>query len=304
MKVMKTARTAPAKAKLPPNPLAIKRQLSQLVRQEAAKRVAHARPAKEGYLYLYDEYLREGQYRAILSLLENRLADFEIAGKIVKLTAFTNPRALIEDELRHGNVKNVIITGNDDTVAKVLTRAADLEATFGLLPIGQKKNYLARVLGVPLNEKGVEVLAARKIEKIDYGVINRNRFFLSYLYIPSARAKVSCDKNFSIQPARQKFEMAVANLLPPPFASEKFALHPQDEQMEFYLRPVKGGFLSSFVKGRLQEEASVFAFKHLLITSDRAMTVLADGKETEELSVEVEVAPRKLKMIVGKNRQF
>lgn len=285
------------------NPVAIKKKLYQLVSREASRRSDVNRTPKESYLYLYDSYLKERPFQSIVSIIETRLGDFEIVGKIVRLSTFTNPRVLVEDEIRHG-VKNVVIVGNDDTLARILTRAADLEVTFSFLPIGQKKNYLAKILGIPLNEKSVEVLAARKVEKIDYGIINRNRFFLSYLYIPGARVKIACDKSFTVSPGRDKFEIAVANLLPPPFESDKFALQPQDGQMEIYFQPAERGLLSKLVKGRESKVTSMFPFHHLLITSDKIITVLADGKETQEVAVEIDVAKKKLKMVVGKGRQF
>lgn len=285
------------------NPVAIKRKLYQLVSREASRRSDVNRTPKESYLYLYDSYLKERPFQSIVSIIETRLGDFEIVGKIVRLSTFTNPRVLVEDEMRHG-VKNVVIVGNDDTLARILTRTADLDVTFGFLPIGQKKNYLAKILGIPLNEKSVEVLAARKVEKIDYGIINRNRFFLSYLYIPGARVKIACDKSFTVSPGRDKFEIAVANLLPPPFESDKFVLQPQDGQMEVYFQPAERGLLSKLVKGRDKKITSMFPFQHLLVTSDKIITVLADGKETQESAVEIEVAKKKLKMVVGKGRQF
>lgn len=285
------------------DPLEIRRQLRQMVWQKTGRAEEAKRDPREQYLYLLDGYLRERPYQKILSGVEARLNDFEIVGKMVRLSAFANPRTVIEDEMRHG-AKNVIIAGNDETLARILTRAADLDVTFGFLPIGQRKNYLAKVLGLPLNEDAVEAVAARKIEKIDYGTINKNRFFLSYLYIPATSVRIECDKIFSIKPGREKYEMAVANLLPPPFDSEKFVLHPQDGQMEFYFKPAAAGLFSSLVRGRSEAKISIFPFRHLLLASTKPMTVLADGKESQELNVEVEVAKKKLRMIVGKGRQF
>lgn len=300
---LKTSKSVGRVGEVEKNPVVIKRKLYQLVTREANRRSDVNRTPKESYLYLYDSYLKERPFQSIVSIIETRLGDFEIVGKIVRLSTFTNPRVLVEDEMRHG-VKNVVIVGNDDTLARILTRAADLDVTFGFLPIGQKKNYLAKILGIPINEKSVEALAARKVEKIDYGIINRNRFFLSYLYIPGARVKIACDKSFTVNPGRDKFEIAVANLLPPPFESDKFVLKPQDGQMEVYFQPAERGILSKLVKGRESKITSMFPFQHLLITSDKIITVLADGKETQESAVEIEVSKKKLKMVVGKGRQF
>ncbi len=122
------------------------------------------RKSGNGYLYLYDSYLQDPAYKNIIVNIEKRLRDFEIFGKTIKLSSFTNPRVLIEDEMRHG-IKTVIIAGNDDSFIRILSRAADLNVTFGFIPVGQKKNHFAEVLGIPLNEKACEIVSARKIEK-------------------------------------------------------------------------------------------------------------------------------------------
>lgn len=284
------------------DPSAIKKKLRQLIQQEVNRR-QEKKPGRGGYLYLYDPFLKNRDCQSILANIEIQVVDFEMAGKVMKLSPFTNPRLLIEDELRRG-VSEVVVVGNDETLAWVLTRAADLEAVFGFLPVGQKKNYLAKILGLPLNEEAVPALAARKIEKLDYGIINNNRFFLSYLYIPQARAKIEFNRSFIIQSGREKMEIAVANLLPPPFGGEEFVLHPQDGQMECYLKSAGGGLLRSLVRGLPARKYSIFPFHHLSITADKPITVLADGKETREIAVELEVAKKKLKMVVGRGRGF
>lgn len=286
------------------DPEELKKQLRQIIKKVVIGKAEEKKDSRGLYLYLYDADLRAKPYRTILTNIESRLGDFEIMDKVVRLSTFSNPRLIIEDGMRHG-VKTVIIVGNDETLSRILTKAADLEVTFGFLPVGQKKNYLAKILGLPLNEAACEVIAARKIERIDYGVINKSRFFLSYLYIPPAGVKIICNDYFTINRlGKEKIEVAVSNLLPPPFDSEKFKLHPQDGQMELYLRPQKPGLLSSLFQGREPDTTSVFPFRHLQLNTLKPMTVLADGKETQEMSVEIEVAKKKLRMIVGKNREF
>lgn len=281
----------------------IKQELRQMIRRAIYAKEEIGREPRDGYLYLYDAFLKGKQYKAILSNIESRLNDFEISGKTIWLSNFTNPRILIEDEMRHG-LKTVVIVGNDETFTRILGKAADLEATFGFLPTGQKKNYLAKILGLPLNENACNVIAARKIEKIDFAVLNKNRFFLSYLYLLTTRLKIECDNNFVIDSGKERFEVAVSNLLPPPFSGEHFILHPQDGQMELYLRPQQRSLVSALFKDKTRVKSSIFLFRRLKLSANKPMAVLSDGKESQEMAVEIEVAKKKLKIIVGKNRQF
>lgn len=292
--------------------LQAKKELQQFLRQSYLKKTNPIKimprkstvlvNRKEGYIYLYDTFLQDNQYRSILKNIERRLNDFEIGGKIIKMTSFTNPRALIEDEMRHG-AKTIVMVGNDETLVRVLLRAADLDVIFGFLPIGLRKNHFAKVLGLPLNEKTCDVLAARKIEKLDYGSINQKIFFLCYLYIPEARLKIECDENFVVGSGKEKFEVAIANLLPPPFESERFTLHPQDGKMELYLRPSNKGLIARFLNKK-DKKPSVFFFRKLVLKSDKPMTIIADDRELHESSLTVNVNRNKLAIIVGKERQF
>src|SRR3990167_7209570 len=75
------------------------------------------------YVYLYDNYLREKRFDAVMKTIETRLTDFGIAGKIIRLQNFTNAEAVIEDEIKKG-AKTVVIVVNDVTFGHVLSRAA------------------------------------------------------------------------------------------------------------------------------------------------------------------------------------
>lgn len=256
-----------------------------------------------GYIYLYDTYVQDPEYKNIIANIEKRLRDFEIFGKTIKLSSFTNPKVLIEDEMRHG-ASTVVMVGNDDTFIRILSRAADLNVTFGFIPVGQKRNHFAEVLGMPLNEKACEVISARKIEKLDYATINEKFFFICYLYIPSAKLRVQCDENFTADLRQEKFEVAIANLLPPPFESQRFHLHPQDGQMEIYFRPAGGGILSGLMSNKNKRKISTFFFKKILLKMEKPALVVADGRESKEAMVSIEINKKKLALIVGKNRQF
>jgi len=288
----------------------IKRELKLLVRKSIFKNNAGSAAGRVmlekksgGYIYLYDSFVQDRECKAIINGIEKRLRDFEISGKIIKLSTFTNPKILIEDEVRHG-AKTVVMVGNDETFVRILSRAANLPVIFGFIPVGQRKNHFADVLGIPLNEKACEIIAARKIEKLDYATINEKQFFICYLFIPRARLKIECDGSFIVNLTQEKFEVAVANLLPPPFESDKFVLHPQDGKMEVYLRPEGGGLFSKLVNGKKRQQMSRFLFKRALLKMDKSTLVIADGKETKENSILIEVNKEKLLMIVGKNRRF
>lgn len=281
--------------------LASIRELVRTARPHVAE-VANAR--NNAYLYLYDSFVRESPHKDVMRIVEKRFVDFGLSGKVIRITPFTNCRSLIEDELRYG-VRTVVIVGNDETVAKVMSRAADLDVVYGLIPVGKKHNDLAQSLGIPLNEESCNILAARKIELVDYGVINNQRFFLTSLHIQNARLRITCDNTFVVKADKDNVELAVSNLLPSSIVGAPAGLlHPQDGRLEVIIRPQVSGVLSGLFNRRSYSKPSVFAFRRLLVSAARPFVMIADGRETQESSVEITVADKKLKMIVGKGRRF
>ncbi len=116
---------------------------------------------------------------------------------------------------------------------------------------------------------------------------------------------MQCDESFTADLRQDKFEIAIANLLPPPFERQRFQLYPQDGQMEIYFRPAAGGLLSGLLGGnKKKRKISTFFFKKILLKMEKPALVIADGRESKEAMITIEVNKKKLAMIVGKERQF
>ncbi len=294
--VTTTARVMSARAELA--------SIRELVRTARPHMAELARVKTNAYLYLYDSFVRESVFKDIMRIVEKRFVDFGLSGKVIRITPFTNCRSLIEDEMRYG-IKTVVIVGSDETIAKVMSRAADLDVIFGIIPLGKKNNQLAESLGIPINEDACNTLAARKIEFVDYGVINGQRFFLTSLHIKNAGLRITCDNTFVIKAEKDNVELAVSNLLPSSIQNAGSGLlHPQDGKLEVIIRPQISGILSGLLNRRAYSKPSIFPFRRLLISAARPFTMIADDRETQESSIEITVAPKKLKIIVGKGRKF
>lgn len=255
------------------------------------------------YVYLYDHFLRDRRFDATLQEMEIRLTDFGIAGKIIRLQAFSNSEAIVENALRDG-ATTIVIVGNDDTFARVLSRAAHLDTTFGFLPVGKEQNSIADVLGIPLGADAVDVLSRRRQLTLDLGWLN-NRYFVSQLRIPPHDIEVLYDEQFmvSAQPGK-KLALVVCNLQPLQDVGKdhpRLGIHPQDGKLEAFLRPLKK---KQWFGKAVFEETSVFPFEEMIVQSGTPFVVEADGRQSKETRVRIRLAKNRLKMIVGKERQF
>ncbi|MFB6181900.1 MAG: diacylglycerol kinase family protein [Candidatus Magasanikbacteria bacterium] len=252
------------------------------------------------YVYLYDNFLDQRKHDSTIAEMENKLTDYGIAGKIIRLQNFTNPEGIIKEEVQRG-AETIVLVGNDNTFGKVLSKAASTDVLFGFLPVG-KNNSIAEVLGIPTGVEACDTLSRRRKMKLDVGWFN-NQYFINQLHIPPAEISVEYDEQFTVSPTKGKIELAVCNLQPFYWKGneEKVDVHPQDGKLEAFLRPVeeKGWFRSAEY-----EDVSVFPFEEMVVRGNEPFKVKADGKESKEVEVKIRLAKNRIDMIVGKDREF
>lgn len=241
------------------------------------------------YCYLYDEYIQGNKrFEKELALIENRLTDLGISGKVSRLALFRNAEEMIRDEIGKG-VTTVIVLGNDDTVRKVLNVIAESRVVFGMIPIGPK-NELARLMGIPEGVAACDVLSARRVETIDVGLIN-GRKFITGVRMPQFRAELTCEDQYRIMPTSVA-ELEIQNLAE--------VSNPCDGLLQTVIRAdVKQGIF-----GRKKRTESLLPLKFMTIRSDKPICVFADGEPIEGTRFDISVEPLGLKMIIGKDRVF
>jgi diacylglycerol kinase family enzyme len=253
------------------------------------------------YVYIYDNFLREKKYNSQIKAMEISLTDYGIAGKIIRLSNYTDAKTVIEDEIKRG-AKTVVIVGNDSTIGQVLSRTAVAECVFGFLPVGPN-NTIAEVLGIPIGVGACDILSRRRKERLDVGWVN-NRYFISQLHVRPAPLEVVYDERFKVT-ATEKMEVVVCNLQPFFWKKDKkdkevHVVHPQDGKLEAFIRPLTKGRWWGYT----YEEPSIFPFEEMEIRASEPFTVEADGRVSKEIKVKIKLAHSKIDMIVGRNRKF
>lgn len=251
------------------------------------------------YIYLYDAFLRERPYRSALKAVENRLTDFGISGKIIRLTTLSNAHGIIEDEMRYG-ARTIVVVGSDETLGRVISRAAVCDAVFGYIPIDNNQ-VVGRMLGIPGGADACDVLSRRRIVELDVGEVN-DRYFVSQLQIQPAIIRAEYDGQFAVSSERE-MALTVCNLRP--FVGESFTqpgrIHPQDGKLEAFVQPVLHG---GFFRRESRIPASVFPFREMLVRGREPFTMEMDNVISKEMAVRIRLAPKRIQMIVGQGRMF
>lgn len=244
------------------------------------------------YQYIYDSFLSDAKYFKILSIIENRLGDLGLQGRIDRLNLFKDPKELISEGVKKG-VKTVVAVGNDATLSQIINSIDDLNLIIGMIPIGPK-NEIAKILGLGEGVSACDCLSNRLVQKIDLGKIN-DHYFLSHIQVTSADVKLRYGSKCCINLISDN-KVGIYNL--PTF--EKKA-NPQDGYLEARIKPKGKNFLARF---STCDEESFFPVKKIFLESKKELPVLVDGLKIINTPVEIDILPQKLKIIVGRKRWF
>lgn len=257
------------------------------------------------HVYIYDSFLNHKKYEGILARVETRLTDLGLNGKINRMGVMKNVKVSVENELKRG-AKTIIAVGNNTTVNQVVNAMAGVGQTgrtvpLGIIPIGNKNNFIAESLGIFPEEKACDILSARRIEKIDLGQAN-NSFFISVAEIANRGTVIEMDKSYSIE-IMGEGEVNIVNLATgekPTSTQAKF--NPQDGILELFIRTKKSkGFLKL---SSAEIDESIFSLKKLTIHNSKNLPLILDGSARISVPAQLCVLKQRLNVIVGKGRQF
>ena len=245
------------------------------------------------HVYIYDDYLAKGKYNKAINRMEIRITDLGLNGKILRLSGIKNVKAAIENEIRLG-AKTIVAVGNNQTVNKIIGAIinADVYEEFqkntvlGIIPVGDDTS-IASSFGIRDEESACNILLARRVKKIDLGVVG-NFYFLKQLTIKGKDTNLKIN-NFEIAPS-DKAEVNIINLL-----DEKKGKVPKSSPYD--------GLLDLFIKNGKNDLTFLNSKKIIVENSNKEKLVIDDILEFET-PAEVGILKGAITVIVGKDRSF
>ncbi len=243
------------------------------------------------HVYIYDEYLNKPKYNRAINRLEIRLTDLGLNGKIIRLGGIKNIKATIQNEIKLG-AKTIVAVGNNQTINKIIGSIIDTEiysdfqkkTLLGLIPVGDD-NSIASSFGIKDIDEACNILLARRIEKIDLGLVG-DYYFLNQASIQSAGTTLEID-DYSLE-INERGEAKIINLLSDP--SEKIKSNPHDGKLDILIRTRK-------------KDETVITVKKIKISNEKEK-LLIDGVFEIETPAEISVMRDCVNVIVGKDRLF
>lgn len=250
------------------------------------------------YYYLFDSKLADKKYESIVNRIEFRIIELGLNGRIDRLSILKNMRELIETAIKRG-AETIVIVGDDAAVVKAVSIVAPYKVTLGIIPVGDN-HRIARALGISEGEAACDILSKRIVKTIDLGKVN-DQYFLFSLDVPSNDVTVECDGRYRISILGVPRSFSICNFQPDEGALSSCS--PVDGVLEAVIEEKPSGWFP--FSRKVTSRGSVLPLKKAKImcpTSSIPLTL--DGQTIVKTPATVEVAPKKLRVIVGKDRQF
>lgn len=254
------------------------------------------------YFYLYDTFVNEKKYESLLGKAENRLIELGINGRTEKMSVLKNMKELIADAIDKG-AHTIVAVGDDRTLLKTINIAARYkDVLVGYIPI-KERSVFRSILGLEDTVSACTVVSKRLAKVVDLGKAN-NDYFIGSAEIPDAsKVKIECEGAFKVSSTDPEFTLSVQNL-GNLFAPEFQRHDARDGLLDVVIAPPEKSGLKKLVgKGTASEKATVFKTKNIrVLAEEKSMPVVLDDEITLKTPVKITIEPKKIKLIVGRDR--
>ena len=248
------------------------------------------------YQYIYDKSLGDKRFQKQVSELENRLTDLGIHGRIDRMHPLKSVRESVDDGLKQG-VKTVVAVGADDTFRRLLEVVPGKDLVVGYIPMEQG-SFFASALGIPDGLAACDILSARLTETLDIGRVN-GQYFLTDVSFDASDVTLECEDRFRVKLVRGG-RVSICNIASMGREDTRHLADPKDGYLDAVIAPAaERGF---FRKERLEQ--SVLQLRRVVARSPKAFSIFADGRELMSQTAEMDVAEKRIKVIIGKGRLF
>lgn len=250
------------------------------------------------FFYLYDKITLDKKLDGALMHVEHRLIDLGINGRVERMAVFKNMRELIEDAIKR-DAHTVVAVGNDATFSKALSAVAPFPAvSLGFIPM-LPDTVFGKLLGIPVGPEACDVLSKRLLQQVDLGRLGKTFFITSAEVAAHPSVSVECDGLYSISALKPDTSIRIDSVGPVLTQGLGRLARADDGKLEVVLTPAASKGIFSRKVG---EGPSVFPVTHVKITAAESLPVSVDGEVVGKTPCEIEVLPKAVRLIVGKER--
>lgn len=281
------------------------------------------------YYYIVDpQKISQREFERVQNLLYSSLSQYRVSGEVMRVTGLRMINQLVENAFAHG-ARTIVAVGSDDTLHDVINAIRDREIVVGFIPIFDTE--IGEILGIKTIANAAKTIGSRRIEELDLVSVNNN-YFLSKLtfglstyqdsgifslfnfkLLQSLFNLPSFEIKFSVDGQYQATVSAVAGILINSRGNEcaGFQSDPTDGVVDIMLLPKLSQlkilkYRKQILSGCFEQipEASIVHANKLEISLPAGLPLRSGSRIIAKTPAVIEVRPRALKIIVGKDRKF
>jgi diacylglycerol kinase family enzyme len=280
------------------------------------------------YYYIIDpQKIHQKAFERVQNQLYSSVSELKISGEMSRVTPLRTINQLVETAVMRG-ATTIVAVGHDSTVQEIIDAIGERELAVGYVPL--EDTEMARVLGVGDVPTACRNLAQRRTEILDLGKIHSHYFFTK-LGVGVDLAQVSPQSMFDFSrfgqaaelkpvPVRleidgeytAEFEVAIGAIFNSRATKcdERIA-DPTDGVLDVLLLPRIGSmdawkYRNDLASGCLERipGCAVIHGKRIVISSPAGLPFFIGSKTAAKAPAVIEIIPKKIRMIIGKDRMF
>jgi diacylglycerol kinase family enzyme len=279
------------------------------------------------YYYILDpQHIEQQKFERLQVELQGLLAEFKISGEMSRVTSLRSIQDLVETASERGT-RTLVACGTDDTFNLMLSYLRGRDFTVGFIPLDED-SYLGKILGIDSLLTAVKTIAARRIERVDLATLGPS-YFMSYvefgitssklrnlswwnslkaLSVPEHKLSIRIDNSYTMEISC--LGGIVANSRSTSCNSDTIA-NPTDGFLDLLvleklnkLDIIK--YKDVIAEGCLEKipKTSVIKCRKVEFLEPRGFPLTMAGRVFTKVPAAIEIIPRRLRLIVGKNRTF
>lgn len=279
------------------------------------------------YYYIVDtSKLTQKQFDRVQSDLYSSISDYHINGEIVRTTGIRTIKQLVETAFFH-QAKTIVAVGTDETLNNVINLVGDRPMIIGYIPLVVTE--LSEAFGIGNIPQACKALGLRRVEEIDLGVVNGINFLSKLSFGLDLEEKKGFDFA-GLGFVRQLINQATFKVS---FNADRYhadsevlgglIINCQNHKCGEGLGKPTDGVLDVVLIPQLSRSqlfshrrdildgcfekvpgASIMHLESLEITNPSGLPLKIGQDEITTTPARVEIRPKALKMIVGRDRKF
>jgi diacylglycerol kinase family enzyme len=270
------------------------------------------------YYYIVDpQQLSQKEFERVQNVLYSSLSEFRISGEIVRVTGVRTIAQLVENAFAH-EAKTIIAVGNDETLHETINAIGKRSIVVGFIPLLDSE--LGQIFGIGGLPQAVKTIAFRRIQEIDLGVVNDNFYFISKISfglnenrglgkmfdLPEIEISFLVDEKFQASQT-----VAAGLIINSRIANNNQIGNPTDGLLDILLLPqiskwntilYRRDLISGFYENI--PKSSIIHAKQITLSRPLGLPLKLGNKVVGRTETKITLAPKMLKMIVGRERKF